>query len=248
MRNYIEETPQPVQPIKLQLSLTQPTLLEVLSIDETAVRLNRAGKLTTDQVNFVRGQMKQDDDGTWLLSTVFIGTALLLSLIFLMQGLNMAYLLLGGVVFLGSFALYVTRKRLGRTRDLDTRVSKVKGELRIHSLERLGQWAMVIGHKLFPISEALARKFDGYDMPTVAAYYTEGTNTLLSMEVIGYEKRKNDVLADDEDEDEIEQPLESWEKPKNRLALDETPEAEEAVETEPQSGQQEQSPNSKRRF
>jgi hypothetical protein len=246
MRNYVEDAPQPVQQPTIQLALPQPTLLELLNMNETAVRLNRAGKLTTDQAGFVRGQMKEDDDSTWLLATIFIGTALLLSLIFLMQSLSMSYLLVGGSVFLGAFALYVTRRRSHRARDLDTRVGKVKGELRIVASERLGHWAMVIGDKLFPISQALAEKFDGYEMPVVAAYYTVGTNTLLSMEVLTTEKRKNDELLA-EDDLEIEQPLASWDKPKNTLTVDD-PVDDTADKADSQPEAAEQSSPSKRRF
>ena len=170
MRNYIEDAPQTVEPLPILLSLPQQTLLELLNISETAVRLNRAGKLTADQQAFVRDHMKKDDDGTWLLSTIFIGTSLLLSLIFLMQGLDMAYLLVGTFIFLGAFALYATNRRSHRKRDLETRVEKVTGELRIIASDRLAQWGLLIGDKLFPISQALAEKFEGYDMPVVAAY------------------------------------------------------------------------------
>jgi hypothetical protein len=249
MRNYVEDAPQTAQPIPISLSLPQQTLLELLNIDETAVRLNRAGKLTTDQANFVRGQMKHDDDGTWLLATIFIGTSLLLSLIFLMQGLSMAYLLVGLFIFLGSFAAYVMRKRSKRSRDLDTRVGKVKGDLRIIASERLAQWAMVIGDRMFPISQALAEKFNGYELPVVAAYYTLGTNTLLSMEVLAHEKRKNDELtAEDDEDDEIEQPLASWDKPKNTLAVDDTPDDSREAESQPETAEKEQASTSKRRF
>jgi hypothetical protein len=250
MRNYVEDAPQTAQQVPVLLNLTQQTLLELLNMHETAIRLNRAGKLTTHQTEFVHGQMKQDDDGTWLLSTIFIGTALVLSLIFLIQGLNMAYLLLGGFVFLGSFALYVTRKRGKRSRDLETRVGKTKGELKIIASEALSQYAMVIGDKMFPISKALAEKFEGYEMPVVAAYYTIGTDTLLSMEVLMHEKRKNDeLLTADDDDLEVEQPLASWDKPKNTLAIDDTlAENEQETHTEPEAATQEQVSGSKRRF
>jgi len=244
MRNYTEDAPQTAQQLAIPLSLQQQTLLELLNMSESAVRLNRAGKLTADQQTFVKGQMKKDDDGTWLLSTIFIGTALMLSLIFIMQGLDMVYLMVGGFIFLGSFALYVTNRRFKRTRDIETRVEKITGELRIIASERLAQWGLLIGDKLFPISQALAEKFDGYELPVVAAYYTPGTNTLLSMEVLSYEKRKNEDL-----QGEIETPLDSWDKPKNTLALDDTPEdADVEAQSEPQTAEEDVTSASKRRF
>ena len=122
------------------------------------------------------------------------------------------------------------------------------GDLRLIRSNSLKQWGLVIGDKFFAISEGLAEKFDGYRHPFVAAYYTLGTNTLLSIEVVGpQQKRKNDELLE-----QVEQPLESWDKPKNTLALDEAPET--SAETEPDAEAeqpQEQSASSsttKRRF
>jgi hypothetical protein len=250
MRNYIEDAPQDhsldesFSPLE---EMTQETLLNVLNISENTIRLNRAGKLTRDQETFVKQHQKHDDDATWLLTTIFMGTAVLLAMIFALQGLSMSYLLLGGFIFFGAFALYSTSRRFARSRDLELRVGKTTGDLRLIRSNSLKQWGLVIGDKFFAISENLAEKFDGYQHPFVAAYYTLGTNTLLSIEVVGpQQKRKNDELLD-----QVEQPLASWDKPKNTLALDDTPETSAEVEAEPQTEQaQEQSTSSttKRRF
>jgi len=245
MRNYVEDTPQTEEQAPLLKEMSQDILLDLLHLDPNIVRVNRAGKLTADQQAFVRQQMTRDSDGTRLLTNIFLGTAILLAVIFIMQSLSMSYLLVGGLIFLGSFALYVTSRWNSYKRDLETRVGKATGDLRLIRSDSLAQWGLLIDDKFFPISEGLAQKFDGYRYPFVAAYYTLGTNTLLSMEVLPFEKRKNDDL-----EDVIEQPLASWDKPKNQLTVDDTPENKTEAETEPQPAEQDQAQTSqsKRRF
>jgi hypothetical protein len=193
MRNYIEDAPQDdsldesFSPLE---EMTQETLLNVLNISENTIRLNRAGKLTRDQETFVKQHQKHDDDATWLLTTIFMGTAVLLAMIFALQGLSMSYLLLGGFIFFGAFALYSTSRRFARSRDLELRVGKTTGDLRLIRSNSLKQWGLVIGDKFFAISENLAEKFDGYQHPVVAAYYSLGTNTLLSIEVVGSQQKR----------------------------------------------------------
>lgn len=253
MRNYIEDAPQ-VDGVDESLApledMSQETLISVLNISENAIRLNRAGKLTRDQEMFVKQHMKHDDDATWLMVTVFLGVMVVLAMIFAMQGLNMASLLLGGFMFFGAFGLYATNRRFARSRDLDLRVGKTTGTLRLIRSDSLRQWGLVIGDKFFAISEALAEKFDGYRQPFVAAYYTLGTNTLLSMEVVAeQQKRKNDEILEP-----IEQPLESWDKPKNTLALEDedlpetSTETQEDAQTAEQTREQAEPSTTKRRF
>lgn len=246
MRNYIEEAaPLVEEPQSFLDELSQETLVDLLNITESTVRLNRAGKLTSDQQTFVRTHMKSDDDSTWLLTTVFMGTALLLALIFILQGLPTMPFLLGGGIFAGSFALYTYMRRQNRERDLSVRVGRVTGDLRLVRSNSLNQWALVIGDKFFAISQTLAEKFDGYQPPYVAAYYTIGTNTLLSMEVLSTEKRKNDQRFQTDDS-EVEEPLPSWEKRKN--ILEDPADTPAATSEKPEQEPEETATGSKRRF
>ncbi len=245
MRNYIEDTPDSDEPVLILPELHQDTLLALMNIPETTIRANRAGKLTRDQQDFVHQHMKNEDDSSWLLTRIFMGTSVLLAFIFVMQGLATMAFILGGGLFAAVFGLFAYRLRQKRVRDLSERVSQVKGTLRVIKSEQFDQWALVIENKFFRISSELANTLAGYDAPIVAAYYTEGSDTLLSMEVLALEKRKNDDIHA-----EGEQSLAAWDKPKNTLALDDTPAVneDERLANDDAPAQQEQASGSKRRF
>lgn len=218
MRNYSEVEPKKeeltpeeaefVGKPHLKPQLYQDALLDIFGFTQEAVSLNRRGKLTPAQEQALSGELKADSETMWLTSTVGLGVALLLALIFLSEGLPMIYLVVGAGAYLLALLAYSYRRQTKRQTDLQNRVQKIQGVPQLRAarqLEEVGPYVLIVGDKMFLIPYDLYKQLSEYELPVCRFYYTAKSKTLLSAEVIhSYEpdpKLKNEeLLLDDEDE------------------------------------------------
>ncbi|MCU0511924.1 MAG: hypothetical protein MUE40_05060 [Anaerolineae bacterium] len=208
----------------LKPRLYQETLLEILAAGADDVAANRNGILTRTQRDTLLKTLNSDTDAMRLLLTIFLGVSLLLAFIFLGQGLDMSGLVLGAGGMIGAMTLVWWRRQNRLRDDLQVRVERVEGVPRLHELGRLEtvrNYGLVLQHLYIPLSRQAYEQLQQYELPTVRAYITARSRTLLSLEVLtGYDddgaKLKNDLLLPADDE-----------KRKNDLLLPETDEADE---------------------
>ncbi|MGB1288197.1 MAG: hypothetical protein ACPG7F_16790 [Aggregatilineales bacterium] len=195
--------------------LYNDTLMNILGITHHDIEGNQRQQVTVNQRSKFQGDLKEDSDASWLLMNIGLGVLLLLSLIFLVEGLPMNQLVFGGGVYMGAFFFTAYRRQTGIRNDMQAAdIKTVRGFPQLLDTGRLdrddGRYWMMMGRERFKITAEQYRRLNQYDIPELNAYYAARTNTLLAAEVVPFydekaKKAKNDrLLADDSEADVIE--------------------------------------------
>jgi hypothetical protein len=229
MRDYRETQPLPEdlpadeQPDFVRKAHPRPvlyneTLQEILGMDSAALIPNRQGRLTDTQRQRIREALLAEMAGQSLLFNIFIGTALFLALIFVLESLNMVYLAIGAGALISAFMLWTLRRQSHLRNDLEYRVQRVEGILRLHRVA--DHHALSIDKVYLPITAEAFNQLSEHEMPLCRAYLSGKTGALLSLEVLqtyGDEKPKNtlsEALAElQEDEKRKNEDVAADEKP-----------------------------------
>jgi hypothetical protein len=192
----------------LKPHLTQEALDDILGIAPEIMLVNRIGKLTREQRDKILAHLKDENDGMRLLMTIFLGVSLLLAFIFLSVELPMVYLVIGAGIMIGSLLAFFYRQQAKKRVDLETRVQHVDSVPVLRSvgqLDSLQHYMMVIGSEVFAISREAYETLERFELPLCRVYFTARSKQLLSIEVrerYDGEKRKNDLLLDEDEDDE----------------------------------------------
>ncbi|MEM9953722.1 MAG: hypothetical protein AAF846_19085 [Chloroflexota bacterium] len=181
------------------------SLMEIFGFDATALRSNDGGFVTNAQKQNIQEELKSEADSMWLLATIFLGTAVLLALIFTFQGYPVMPLVIGvGGLTAAVFGIgYFRQSRLAKDTDRLRAVS-VEGVPIIRNTlsARDRQATLEIGGQKLPITYEEAMALSEFELPVMRIYYAANSKQILSAEVLhspDVEKLKNDNLLDEDD-------------------------------------------------
>ncbi|MEO0597633.1 MAG: hypothetical protein AAF126_16105 [Chloroflexota bacterium] len=182
------------------------SLMEILDFNRGDLEMNRNGGVTAKQKDKIKEVLKGEADSMWLLTTIFLGVAVLLALIFTMQGYPPVPLAIGaGVVILPMVAIAYFRQ--GNLRDdVDRlRTYQIEGVPYISpSFKSVREATLNIGEEKFPISIEQAEALNEFSLPPMRVNYAANSKQILSAEVLSdreIDKLKNEDLLSDEDAD-----------------------------------------------
>jgi hypothetical protein len=165
---------------------------------------NLDGQLSEKQRDKLAKELKGEADSMWLLLSIFLGVAMLLALIFTLQGMDMGPLLLGAGAIVAPFMFIAYRRQRAITGDTqDDRVQAVEGVWDLAGDYGKEDFRLVVGKERLKIGQRtfdfLRNRAPGY----LRAYYAEKSKLLLSAEVLPMpydeeEKLKNDKLKNEQ--------------------------------------------------
>lgn len=179
------------------------TLMEIFEFDEHSIMTNERGFVTNNQKQRIVDSLQEETESMWLLATIFLGTAVLLAVIFTMQGypplplVTAVSIVLGGLLFVGY------RRQQGLKQDNERlRTERVEGvPLVMPTLSADKQVILKIGGKDLPISYQQAGALNEFVLPLMRIYYASNSKQILSAEVLDNDeilKLKNENLIEDE--------------------------------------------------
>lgn len=191
--------------------LRSDLLPSMLGFTEDDLEANQRGRLTNRQKERINREVKDEADSMWLMLGIFLGTALLLALIFTLEGLPIATMLIGAGAVVLPFMYIAYRRQNALVTDMQgDRIGQVEGyaELAMQSATRGGifNYRMIVNREVIKIDEDAYKRLSRYAPGYIRAYYSKRGKILLSAEMIddGQHKLKNDALQLDEADDEPE--------------------------------------------
>ncbi len=179
------------------------SLMEIFGFDDNALRTNDNGFVTASQKQGINDEIKSEADAMWLLLTIFLGTAVLLAIIFSFQGYAPLPLVIGAGGLIGAMLAiaYFRQSRLQQDSER-LRSYRVDGVPQIRAtLSGDKQVIMQINDQKLPISYQQAAALSEFELPMMRVYYAQHSKQVLSAEVLvndNFDKLKNEDLADDE--------------------------------------------------
>ena len=182
------------------------SLMEILDFNRGDLEMNRNGGVTAKQKDKIKDVLKEEADSMWLLTTIFLGVAVLLALIFTLQGYPPMALAIGaGVVILPMVAIAYFRQGNLRN-DVDRlRTYQIEGVPHISGSYKSAREAVLnIGEEQFPITFEQAKALSEFSLPPMRVNYASNSKQILSAEVLSdreIDKLKNEDLFSDEDAD-----------------------------------------------
>lgn len=188
-------------------------LPSMLGFTEDDLDANQRGRLTRRQKERINREVKDEADSMWLMLGIFLGVSLLLALIFTMQGLPIAAMLLGAGFVVLPFMYLAYRRQHALTTDVQgDQIGTVDGyaELTMQNATRGGifNYRMIVDKEIIKIDEDAYQRLSRYAPGYIRAYYSKRGKILLSAELLpdSEHKFKNDELLLDEDMHDIEEP------------------------------------------
>ena len=179
------------------------SLMEIFEFDDHAIMTNERGFVTNRQKQKIADTLQEETDSMWLMATIFLATAVLLALIFTLQGYAPLPLVIGVGLVVGGLLFVGYRRQQGlKLDDNRLRTERVDGvpSVRAH-ISGDTQAQLVIGDKKLPISYQQAAALMEFALPMMRIYYASNSKQILSAEVLDREevlKLKNEDLIDDE--------------------------------------------------
>lgn len=179
------------------------SLMEIFDFDDHAIMTNERGFVTNRQKQKITDRLQDETDSMWLMVTIFLATAVLLALIFTMQGYAPLPLVIGVGLVIGGLLLVGYRRQQGLKQDnARLRTHRVDGvPLVLPTLSADKQAILKIGNKDLPISYQQAAALSEFALPMMRIYYASHSKQILSAEVLDNEevlKLKNENLIEDE--------------------------------------------------
>lgn len=183
-------------------TLSNEALMDIFAFAPDDLAANRAGRLSSWQVERLREDLLGDVRAMWLILSIGAGTLALLYLVFaLMPGQSTS---IWGLIA-GAALLLLPAVRLGWLRrrrfqaDLQTAsVTATCGALTLIN-EQTGSYYAGIGTTRFPITAEEHYALKHFRPDVVTAYYAPQSNTLLALEMGGLPDRKRKNQDNDDD-------------------------------------------------
>jgi hypothetical protein len=176
-------------------SLQSETLMEIFDFDSLTLDMNRRNFVTKNQRDMITAHLKEEADATWLLLTMTMGVAVVLAIIFAMQGLPTPQLLIAMAAFMIPLAWYGYSHQGGLRKDMERlRAMRIDGIPDLRTGSRGGEMFMNVGSQSLPISLAQARALSEFRLPMMRIYYAEHSKQILSAEIVYDEKYKHEDL------------------------------------------------------
>ncbi|MGJ3240651.1 MAG: hypothetical protein ACFE0Q_18225 [Anaerolineae bacterium] len=184
------------------------SLMEIFDFDRDAVLSNAQGFVTRHQKERIADTLREEADSMWLMVTIFLGTAVVLAMIFSLQGYAPLPLVIGVGLVIGTLLLIAYNRQSVLKADTNRlRTLRVEGEPEIRAtLSGDKQAELVIAEKKLPISYQQAAALNEFVLPALRVYYAANSNQILSAEVlpdVGGRKLKNEDLMLEADDAEI---------------------------------------------
>lgn len=180
------------------------SLMEIFDFNESALLTNQRGFVTEPQKRQIADTLKGEADSMWLMLTIMLGTAVLLAIIFTLQGYPPLPLVIGVGLILAPLLWLAYRRQ--------NKLQQDSNRLRTYNVEGYpsltgsyvgdSQAEIVIGEQKLPISYAQAKALSEFNLPLMRIYYASHSKQILSAEVlhdINLDKLKNEDLQEDED-------------------------------------------------
>jgi len=193
--------------------LRSDLLPSMLGFTEDDLDANQRGSLTRRQKERINREVKDEADSMWLMLGIFLGVSLLLALIFTLEGLPIAAMLLGAGLVVLPFMYLAYRRQNALTTDVQgDQIGTVEGvtDLRLQSVARgeHGTYRLGIDKETLKIDEDAYQRLSRYAPGYIRAYYSKRGKILLSAELLpdSEHKLKNEELLLDEDMHDIEEP------------------------------------------
>jgi hypothetical protein len=176
-------------------ALQSEALMEIFDFDSLTLDMNRRNFVTKTQRDMITAHLKEEADATWLLLTMAMGVAVVLAIIFAMQGLPTPQLLIAMAAFMIPLAWYGYAHQGGLRKDMQRlRAMRIDGIPNLRTGSRGGEMFLTIGTQSLPISLTQARALSEFRMPMMRIYYAEHSKQILSAEIVYDEKYKHEDL------------------------------------------------------
>lgn len=183
------------------------SLMDIFDFDDSTLRTNAGGFVTSTQKQKISETLQGEADSMWLMLTIFLGTSVLLAIIFSLQGYAPLPLVIGAGIVIGSLLLIAYRRQSELRKDnARLRTFRVEGIPTMLGTSISGdrQAEMQIGDEKLPISYAQAAALSEFSLLPMRVYYAANSKQVLSAEVLADQeilKLKNEDLIEGDDYD-----------------------------------------------
>jgi hypothetical protein len=176
-------------------SLQSESLMEIFDFDSLTLDMNRRNFVTKTQRDMITAHLKEEADATWLLLTMAMGVAVVLAIIFAIQGLPTPQLLMALAAFMLPLGWFGYAHQGGLRKDMARlRAMRIDGIPDMRRGVRGGEVFLNIGTQSLPITTAQARALSEFRLPMMRVYYAEHSKHILSAEIVYDEKYKHEDL------------------------------------------------------
>lgn len=184
--------------------LNTPALMEIFNFDDISLRTNEGGFVTNTQKQKIVDELRGEADSMWLMTTIFLGTSLVLAMIFSLQGYAPLPLVIGAGIVIGLLLLVAYRRQAGLRADTARlRTYRVEGIPKLaFSMTGDSQTQLIIGKETLPITYQQAQALGEFSALPIRVYYAANSKQVLSAEVLADNealKLKNEDLIEMDD-------------------------------------------------
>lgn len=188
-----------------QLPLLQTeALMDIFDFDASTLRTNAGGFVTGNQKQQITDELKGEADSMWLMLTIFLGTSVVLAMIFSLQGYAPMPLVIGAGIVIGAL-LFIANRRQSSLRKDNARLRAIRAEgvPRLQtSITGNSQVELIIGKEKLPVTYQQAQALSEFSLAPMRVYYAANSKQVLSAEVLADDeilKLKNEDLIDMDD-------------------------------------------------
>ena len=170
--------------------LQTEALMDIFDFDASTLRTNAGGFVTGTQKQQITDELKGEADSMWLMLTIFLGTSVVLAMIFSLQGYAPMPLVIGAGMVIGALLFIANRRQSSLRKDnARLRTQQVEGVPRLQTtVTGDTQVELVIGKEKLPVTYQQAQALSEFSLAPMRVYYAVNSKQVLSAE----------VLADDE--------------------------------------------------